>query len=143
MANGKGVYATFLDYEKAFNFVDHAFLWKKLKDHNINGKIFNIIRDLYSKTKASVKVGNCYSSFCKCEVGVRQGDNLSPLLFTIFVNDFKAYLKNHCNGLGFLSNSMKNNLDVDEKIVALLYADDTIILTESEENMQKASNAAY
>ena len=39
-------------------------------------------------------MGNCYSSFFKHEVGVRQGDNLSTLLNTIFVNDFKAYLKN-------------------------------------------------
>ena len=38
---------------------------------------------------------------------------------------------------------MKNNLDVDEKIVAILYADDTIILTESEEDMQKDLTAAY
>ena len=34
-------------------------------------------------------------------------------------------------------------MDVDEKIVALLYADFTIILTESEEGMQKVLNAAY
>ena len=33
---------------------------------------------------------------------------------------------------------MKSILDVDEKIFARLYADDTIILTESENNMQKA-----
>ena len=88
-------------------------------------------------------MGNCYSSCFKCEVDVRQGDNLSPLLFTIFVNDFKAYLQNPCNGLNFLSNSMKSNLDVDEKIFALLYADDTIILTESENDIRKASSAAY
>ena len=93
LANGKRVYATFLDYEKAFDLVDRSILWKKLLDHNINGKIFNVIRGLYSKTEAYVRVGNSYSSFFKCEVGVRQGDNLSPLLFTIFVNDFKAYLK--------------------------------------------------
>ena len=99
---------------------------------------------LYSKTKACVKVGNCYSRFFNCEDGVRQGDNLLPLLLTIFVNDFKDYLKNHCKGLSFLSNSLNSNLDVDdEEIFALLYADDTIISTESEEDMQKALNAAY
>ena len=63
LANGKRVYATFLDYEKAFDLVDRAILWKKLQDHNINGNVFNVIRSLYSKTKACVKEGNCYSSF--------------------------------------------------------------------------------
>ena len=51
LANGKRVYATFLDYEKAFDLVDRAILWKKLQDHNINGNVFNVIRSLYSKTK--------------------------------------------------------------------------------------------
>ena len=98
-----------------------------------------------TRNEACVRVGNSYSSFFKCDVGVRQGDNLSPLLFTIFVNDFKAYLKNCYKGLSFLSNLLKSNLDdVDEEeIFARLYADDTIILTESKEDMQKALNAAY
>ena len=127
MAIGKRVYATFLEYEKAFDLVDRAILWKKLHDHSINGEIFNVIRGLYTKTEKCVKVGNCYSSFFfKCEGGVRHGDNLRPLLFTIFVNDFKTYFKNHCEGLSFLSNSLQSNLDdVDEEeIFALLYAVD-------------------
>ena len=60
---GQRVYATFPDYEKAFDLVDQAILWKKLQDHFINKKIFNVIRGLYSKTGTSVKVDNCFSSF--------------------------------------------------------------------------------
>ena len=63
LAIGKRVYATFLEYEKAFDLVDRAILWKKLHDHSINGEIFNVIRGLYTKTEKCVKVGNCYSSF--------------------------------------------------------------------------------
>ena len=56
----------------------------------------------------------------------------------IDINGLKANLKNHCNGLSFLSNSLESNLDVADEIFTFLYAHDTILLTESEEDMQKA-----
>ena len=42
----KRLYATFIDYEKAFDTIDRALLWKKLYAVDINGKILNVIRDI-------------------------------------------------------------------------------------------------
>ena len=102
----------------------------------------------YYCSKFSIRI-NCSKTknmtfSIKCEVGVRPGDNLSPLMFTIFVNDFETYLKNYCEVLSFPPNSLESDPDFDEgEIFALPYADDTIVLTESEEDMQKALNAAF
>ena len=75
----------------------------------------------------------CYSSLVLCEVGVRQGDNLSSLLFFTCVNELKTCSQNQCNGMSFLSNSLERS--------AVLHADKTIILKESEEDLQKASKS--
>ena len=86
--HGKGVTK---DYKKAFDFVDRTSLWSKMLGMGINGKIINVIRNLYSQAKSCVKSGGYLSEFFNCNVGVRQGENLSPLLFAIFLNDFERH----------------------------------------------------
>ena len=69
-------FTAFIDYPKAFDNICRISLWRKLLQHNINGNIFN------------VKIGiNRYKTFFSCNVGVRQGENLSLLLLSIFHND--------------------------------------------------------
>ena len=42
---------------------------------------------LYRKAKSCVKTGNVCSDYFYCYLGVRQGENLSPVLFAIYLND--------------------------------------------------------
>ena len=39
------------------------------------------------------------SDYFMCNIGVRQGDNLSPVLFALFINDFTEYVSNAYGGL--------------------------------------------
>ena len=98
-------------------------------------------RFVYSSLEV-VKTGNGPRPYFTCH-SVRQDHNLSPLLFTIFVKNLKAYLEKNCNGLNFLSYSLESNLEADEEILALLYADEPNIYKESEDYLQKTLNAAY
>ena len=81
-----------------------------------------------------------------CEMGVRQGYNLWTLLFIIFLflSDLKSYLVNKYNGLSNIhdiaTDIMDDNLVSYLKIYVLLYADDTILLAESPEELQTALN---
>ena len=71
----------------------------------------------------------------------RQGDNLSPLLFNIFLSDLKSYLVNKYNGLSNIhdiaTDIMDDNLVSYLKIYVLLYADDKILLAESPEELHE------
>ena len=94
-----------------------------------------LIFNLYQNTKACVKLNNKISQSFSCNIGVRQGDNLSPLLFAIFINDFEKYLSEKFNGLDSLNNVYINAAANEEiltllKLYVLLYADDTIIIAE-------------
>ena len=81
---------------------------------------------------------NVLSDPFPCQVGVRQGENLSPLLFSIFLNDFKIFLSRDYDGLTIVSDSIRNELNVFLRIFCLLYADDTLLLAESANQLQLA-----
>ena len=142
----KRLYCAFIDYSKAFDLVDRALLWNKLLAYNINGRFMRAIHNIYQNTKACIKLNNTVSNSFNCNIGVRQGDNLSPLLFSLFINDFEAFLSEKYNGLRCMENLFADISDIDDfetflKLYVLLYADDTIILAESPDELQIALNA--
>ena len=124
--------------KKPFDKVDHGHLWQKLGQAHVTGKGLRIIQNLYQKTKACVKVNGEFSDTFDCNIGVRQGKNLSPLLFIIFLKDFNTFKQNRfiC-----LNPDQKSNQRTLLKLYSLLYADDTTLLLETEEDMQRARDA--
>ena len=84
----------FVDYKKAFDNVNRIQLWQKMLDYNINGKIFNVVHNMYNQAKSCVSLPDgSVSSMFQCDVGVRQGGNLSPLL------DLNSFLAKKNDGL--------------------------------------------
>ena len=73
-----------------------------------------LIHNLYQNTKACIKLNNKISSSFNCNIGVRQGDNLSPLLFSLFIYDFESFLSDKYNGLSCLNNLFTETVQNDE-----------------------------
>ena len=110
---------------------------------NINGQILNVIKNLYSNAKCSIKMNGKLSNVFKSEIGVRQGDNLSPLLFSIYLSDLESFLSSKYGGLAYNSELTENDDDLYEyiKMYIILYADDTVILAESPTELQMSLDA--
>ena len=91
---------------------------------------------MYNNAKSCISMSGETSGYFACETGARQGENLSPLLFTIFLCDLRDYLGTKYNRLSFSNNTISDllnntNLDTYLKLFVLLYADDTVILAAS------------
>ena len=81
-------------------------------------------------------------------MGVRQGENLSPVLFSIFLNDLTDFLSNAYDGMTLVSELAQQTFQNDDITVyfilyVLLYADDTVIFSESHAKLQAALNGLY
>ena len=137
-AKGKKLYCAFVEFAKAFDTVWRKALWFKLLNSGITGKCLNIIVDMYNGIKSIIELNGNISDTFLCNVGVRQGENLSPLLFAIFLNDFETAFDN-CGSIGININELLEiNSESVLKLFVLLYANDTVILSLSPRDLQKS-----
>ena len=126
--NEKGrLFCAFIDLKRAFDSVYLNGLWFKL--HKINAKMLRIIKDMYNKVKSCVRGCNSYSDFFGCGVGLKQGRVMSPLLFSLFIEDLELFLQDdQCCGL---------SID-DITFILMLFADDMVILGKDRDDLQKS-----
>ena len=72
-----------LDAEKAFDKIQHPFMIKVLERSGIQGPYLNMIKTIYSKPVANIKVNGEKLEAIPLKSGTRQGCLLSPYLFNI------------------------------------------------------------
>ena len=125
----KRLYCVFVDFKKAFDCVYRNALWLKLYKQGIQGKLLRIIRDMYQKVKSCVKSCNTYSEFFEYSVGLRQGEVISPIMFSLFIEDIELMLQDKFNS-GLQINDML--------LILLLFADDMVILGNTPEDLQNS-----
>ena len=110
---------------KVFHSVDHNKLWKILKEMGIPDHLTCLLRNMYAGQEATVSTGHGTTDWFQIGKGARQGCILSPCLFNL------------CAGY-ITQNARLDEAQVGIKIAGrninnLRYADDTILMAESEE----------
>ena len=78
----------FVDFEKVFHNVWRKALWFKFLSYNINCKMYDLINNMYSQIKSRIVYNHEVSNFFNFGNGVRQGENISAFLFSIYLIDF-------------------------------------------------------
>ena len=87
----KKLFCIFIDFEKVFDKVWTEGLWHKLILNNIKGKVYSIIYNMYQGIKSRVSSDGNNSIFFPCNNGLRQGENLSLFLFSLYLNDIEEF----------------------------------------------------
>ena len=125
----------FIDFKKAFDMVDRNLLLYKLAKIGISGHMYRAVSSLYTNPKSRVMLQEYFTEYFECPMGVKQGDCLSPTLFAIFINDLAIDIEQ--SGLGINIQFDNESGDTVSKIISiLLYADDIVLFSENEEEMQ-------
>jgi len=86
-------YVAFIDLRKAFDLVWREGLWEKLLQLGVDGHYLAMLRVWYAGSKTQIRWNGKLSEWYEKELGVIQGDILSPLLFLVFINGLIMCLK--------------------------------------------------
>ena len=109
----------FLDQEKAFDRVNHKFLFKTMEKFGIGQQFINWVKLLYTNATTKININGNLSNNIPLSRGVRQGCPLSSLLYVIVIEVLALQLRKNPDIVGFQVGG--------EKIISLHYADDAII----------------
>ena len=88
------------------------------------------VKGIYHKAFCAVKVNGILSDWFESTQGTKQGDNLSPNWFSMYLNPLLSELK-----------ATEVGVQVDNCLISVLaYADDLVLVAESERDLQKLIN---
>ena len=118
------LYVTYVDFRKAFDSVDRSLMLCKLKVVGLPGQVIRAIWPIVRENFVQITTAECLSNSVTQNVGLAQGECLSPLLYSIFTHDLPAVIEG-------------------EGVKTLLYADDLAICARDLVSMQEAMNRLH
>ena len=122
IATYKSCYVCFVDYQKAFDTVDRTLLFQKLANLGLSQHFTTLLYNIYKENLIQVSSDNCLSDPITQNLGVPQGDKLSPILFSIFIADLSKVLS-------------------DTQCFNVFYADDLAIVAHNINTLQAGLNS--
>ena len=129
MKRSNKLYVAFVDFRKCFDSIPRPALWYKLLQKGVSQNFVRLLKGIYDRATFCVKIDQeCVSETVPSLTGVLQGDQLSPLLFLIFIDDLIQDLTEVDSVAPKVSN---------RRVPSLLFADDTTLLSRSIFGLQR------
>jgi hypothetical protein len=114
--------------KKAFDKIQHPIMLKVLERSGIQGPYLNIIKAIYCKPTANIKLNGDKLEAIPLKLGTRQGCPLSPYLFNILLKVLARNIRQQ-------KEINKKGIQIGkEEIKVSLFADDTIIYISDPKN---------
>lgn len=117
----------FVDFAKAFDSVSHLHIQAVLAQLGVDQHICELLRSAYHGSHARVKMADGSTDRIYLKKGVKQGDPLSPLLFSLSIDPLLYASEEH--GEGFKVRG--------ERVTSFAFADDLVLLSDSWDGMAK------
>ena len=127
------LFATFIDFKKAFDSINRNVMFAVLRHYGIPAKIVEGIRTLYNNSTSKVLVEGKLSNEFKTNTGVLQGDVLAPFIFIIVIDYVMA---NSEGDFGFITHPKEGSRKPLKRLNDLDYADDIALLEQTIEQAQ-------
>ena len=108
---GHSVDVIYIDFQKAFDSVDHEKLIQKLEAYGITGHLLAWIKAFLTDRDQRVNVKGTLSQSKRVISGVPQGSILGPLLFVVFLNDVSEVINGVC--VKMYADDVKLYADID------------------------------
>jgi len=124
------VWLGLVDFEKAFDTVEHEPLWEALVELGIQPAYVNLLKIMYSSQLATVASGAESRSF-NLERGVKQGDPISSFLFIVVMEVVFRRLKARWNQLNKRRSGQYFGMVIDDPLdplTNLRFADDVLLV---------------
>ena len=120
----KQLYCCFIDFKQAFDTIPHSQLWLRLQQTGIPLKIVKLLQSYYLQAASCVGTPKGDTNYFTIEQGVKQGCNLSPLLFSLYINNLPRLISHP-------------NITLSPPTVScLMFADDIVIFSNDPNELQ-------
>ena len=130
----------YIDYEKAFNSIEHEVIFKALRTTGIKETYITILEDIYTGTTARVHTDNQVSEEISILRGVRQGDQISPKSFIAAIQVLKKKKKKKKKKTAW----RQKGINVDgEKLSDIKFGDDAVLTTEDVKYIKHQLNTEW
>lgn len=123
------LYMAFIDFSKAFDSINHESIWIALNAQGLPGTYIKLLKTLYANTTTRIKTETIGEEI-EIKRGVKQGDPLSPILFSAVLEDVFKKLNWHNRGINISGNFLNN----------LRFADDIVLFSHNHQELQNMLN---
>ena len=124
-----------IDQSKAFDLIDHRYLFKILDHMNLGDRIVKSIRRIYRNASTNLAINDIFSHEIIIQRGIKQGCPLSMWLYTVAIEDLLIKIDKNDSIIGYKMNILDNQM-----VKSRAYADDVSIFTSDSDSITEVFN---